>query len=451
MKITKENVDELNGIIRISIEKSDYETKVAEALKDYRKKASMPGFRPGKVPAAIVQKLHGKAALVEEVNKILSEGITKFIVDEKLDILGEPLPHEDLQKNIDWDNDSDFEFVFEIGMAPQIKLAIDKRSKFTQYEIEVAEEDIDKQIESYAGRFGKTDVVEASSEKDTMSGKLVQLNEDGSAKDGGYDIESAMISIDAIKDDAIKTSFIARKSGDEIVFDLKKAYPNDTEIAYLLNIDKADADKVEGNFKFTINEIRTFVPAEVNDELFKNVYGQDTDIKDVDGFRAKVREEIAESFIPSCDYKFGLDVRDALVKKQKIEFPEKFLKRWLKVRNEELSEEAIEKDFPNFVEDLKWQVIKEDIIKAEGIKVEEDDVMDFARKMAISQFRQYGMMNVPEEHLDGFAKQMLSKEEDRERVYHRVQENKIFDVIKSKATIEAKKVSKEEFEKSFEA
>lgn len=451
MKITRENVDELNGVIRVSIEKSDYEAKVAETLKDYRKKASMPGFRPGKIPAGIVQKMHGKAALVEEVNKILSEGITKFIVDEKLDILGEPLPHEELQKTIDWDKDTDFEFVFEIGMAPQIKVSFDKRSKFTQYEIEIAEDDIDKQVEAYAGRYGKADVVEASGDKDTMTGKLVQLNEDGSEKEDGYNVESAMISVDAIKDDAIKTSFIARKAGDEIVFDLQKAYPNDTEIAYLLNIDKADAGKANGNFKYTIKEVRTFVPAEVDGELFKNVYGAETDIKDIDGFRAKIREEIAAAYEPSCQYKFGLDAREALVKKQKIEFPENFLKRWLLIRNEQLNEEDIEKEFPNFLEDLKWQVIKENIVKEEGIKVEEDDVMAFAREMALSQFRQYGMVNVPEEHLDGFAKQMISKEEDRERIYHRVQENKIFDAIKSKVTVETKKVSKDEFEKLFEA
>lgn len=451
MNITRENIDELNGIIRVSIEKSDYEANVAEVLKNYRKKASMPGFRPGKIPAGLVQKMYGKAALAEEVNKVLSNALTKYIFDEKLDILGEPLPHDELQKDIDWDKDTEFEFVFEIGMAPQIKLSFDKRSKYTQYEIEVAEEDIDKQVEAYASRFGSNAEADVCGDNNTLRGDFVQLNEDGSVAENGYTVEKAMISVEVIKDDAIKAQFNGKKVGDEVIFDIKKAYPNDTEIAYLLNIEKAEAEKVSGDFKYTIKEISTFVPAEINGELFKLVYGDDTDIVDVDGFRARIREEIAEGYKPSCDYKFSIDTREALVKKQKIEFPEEFLKRWLKARNSDLTDEMIENDFTMFLEDLKWQVIKENIVKEEGIKVDEEDVMNLARQMAAAQFRQYGMFNVPEEHLDGFAKQMLTKEDDRERYFRKAQEDKIFDAIKGKVSIEIKKVSKEEFEKMFEA
>jgi trigger factor len=450
MNITRENIDELNGIIRVSIEKADYEATVEQVLNDYRKKANMPGFRPGKVPQGLVKKMYGKSAMVDEVNKLLTNGLSKYIVDEKLDILGEPLPNEELQKPIDWDKDTDLEFVFDIGFAPEVKISLDKRSKFPFYKIKVSEELIDQQISSYTSRFGSNQPAEVVDAETTVRGNIVQLNDDGSEKENGIGAEMALISIKVIKDEEIKNKFIGKKIEDEVVFDLKKAYPNNTEIAYLLNIDKKEVDGIEGDFKITVKEINQFLPASVDNELFQKIYGEETDVADEKTFRLRVEEEIGIMFEPSSNYKFANDARDILVSKVKMNFPEVFLRRWLLAANNELTQEQIDADFEHFMEDLRWQVIKENIIKENELKVEEAEVIDLARQIAAAQFRQYGMFDVPVEHLDGFAKQMLEKKEDRSRLFNKKMEDKIIDVIKSKIALEEKEVIKEEFDKLLE-
>jgi len=450
MNITRENIDELNGIIRVSIDKADYEAKVDDVLKDYKKKANMPGFRPGKIPMGLVKKMYGKAALIDEVNKILTHELSTYLVEEKLNILGEPLPNEDQQKEIDWDNDTEFEFAFDIGLAPEPKINLDKRSKYTQYNVEITDDLIDEHIKSYTNRFGESKDTDVAEAEGTIRGNLVQLDADGNEKEDGHKVENALLSIDVIKDEDIKKEFIGKKAGDEVVFDIKKAYPNDTEIGYLLNIEKEEAEKVEGNFKITINEIHKFVEAEINEDFFKKVYGEETEIKDEEAFREQVKKEIEEAYKPATEHKFALDARDTLLEKSNMEFPETFLKRWLKTTNKELSEEQIESDFNAFLQDLKWQIIKDSIAKENDIKVEESEVNDLAKEIAAAQFRQYGMFNVPEEHLDGFAQQMLTKEEDRNRLYSKKVEDKVMDVVKSKVNVEEKTVSKEEFDKMLE-
>ncbi|MDA3927867.1 MAG: trigger factor family protein, partial [Prolixibacteraceae bacterium] len=264
MNITKENIDELNGLIRVSIEKADYEAKVDEVLKDYRKKANMPGFRPGKIPTGLVKKMYGKAALVDEVHKILTQELSKYLVEEKLNILGEPLPSDEKQKDIDWDTDTDFEFIFDIGYAPEANVALDKRSKYTSYKITVSDDMIDKQVESYTNRFGESKATESVEETGTVRGDIAQLDSEGNILEGGASVEMALISIDVIKDKDINKSFLGKKVEDEVIFDIKKAYPNNTEIGYLLNIEKEAAEAIEGDFKITIKEINIFVAAEVN-------------------------------------------------------------------------------------------------------------------------------------------------------------------------------------------
>ncbi len=450
MKITRENIDELNGLIRVSIEKADYEATVEGALKDYKKKVNMPGFRPGMVPMGLVKKMYGKAAMAEEINKILSESLSKFIVEEKLDILGEPLPNEDQQKSIDFDNDTDFEFLFDIGYAPEVKLTLDKRTKVPFYKIKVTEDLIDQQSEAYAMRFGGNEPADVIEEKETLRGDIVQLDADGNVKEDGASAEMALISVDIIKDSEIKKSFVGKKIGDEIVFDIRKAYPNNTELSYLLNIDKKDAENIEGNFKVAVKEINKFVAAVVDQDLFKKVYGEETEITDVIAFRNKISEEIALAYESSSDYKFSIDAREVIMGKIKTDFPEDFLKRWLVATNKELSQADLDAEFPHFLVDLKWQIIKEKIVKENEIKVEEQEVIALAREVAAAQFRQYGMFDVPVEHLDGFAKQMLEKKEDRSRLYIKKLDDKVMEVVKSKISPEDKEVTKEEFEKLFE-
>ncbi len=450
MNITKENINELNATLTVKIEKDDYEARVNEVLKDYRKKANMPGFRPGKVPAGLVKKMYGKAILADEVNKILSQNLTKYFVDEKLNILGDPLPNEEKQPEINWDKDDDFEFIFDVAVAPEFEVKLDKRNKFPYYNIAADEEMINKQVEYYTGRFGENTNVEEAGEKDLFRGDFVQLDSEGNEIENGIKAEKVVIATDTMKDEPLKKEFIGKKIGESVVFDPIKAYDNRHEVGHMLNLSHEDAEKVEGNFKFTIAEILHFKPAEINEDLFKKAFGENTEIKTEEDFRNKIKTELLENFKFSGDYKFALDSKEHLIEKVQIELPEEFLKRWIKVTNKNLTEEQIESDFEGFMKDLRWQLIKEKLIKDNGIKVEEEDIKDAAKKMASLQFSQYGMFNVADEHLENYASHILKDEKEKRRLFNKVEEDKILEVIKTKVSLEEKEISQEDFNKMLE-
>lgn len=450
MNITKENINELNATITVKIEKNDYEATVNETLKDYRKKVNMPGFRPGHVPAGLVKKMYGKAILADEVNKVLSKNLTQYLVDEKLNILGEPLPNEEKQPAIDFDNDSDFEFVFDIAMAPEVDVKLDKRKKITYYNITVDEDMVNKQVESYTGRFGKNEAVEVADEKSTLRGDFAQLDAEGNELEGGIKAEGVVIAIDVMKDEAIKAEATGKKAGDVLVFDPVKAYDSKHEVGHMLNVSHEEAENIEGNFKFTIAEVLSYQPAEINEDLFVKAFGEDTDVKTEEDFRNKLKTEMAENFNYSSEYKFAIDSRAALVEKFNAELPEEFLKRWLKATNEELTAEQIDADFANFMEDLRWQLIKDRLVRDNELKLEEADVKELAKRVAAMQFSQYGMYNVQDEYLENYAGHILQNEEERKRLANKALEDKILEVIKSKVTLDEKAISYDEFNKLLE-
>ncbi len=450
MNITKENINELNAIVTVKIEKSDYEATVNEQLREYRKKANMPGFRPGKVPAGLVKKMYGKAILAEEVNKMLSQNLTKFIVDEKLNILGEPLPNEEKTPEFDWEKTEDFEFAFDVAVAPEIEVKFDKRKKYPYYLIQVDDEMIDQQVESYTGRFGENETVDAVEEKDTIRGNFVQLDAEGNELEEGIKAEQVIIAVDLMKDEEVKKAIQGKKAGDTIVFDPVKVYENKHEVGHMLNISHEEAENIEGDFKFTVSEVLRFKKAEVNEELFKKAFGEDTEIKTEEEFWNKLRADIEEQLKYSSDYKFTIDSRDILVEKISMELPEEFLKRWLKETNNELTEEQIEADFDNFMKDLRWQLIKDRVAKDNEVKIEQEDVKAMAKEIAAMQFRQYGMFSMPDEQLSAYADQILQNEEERRRITTRVQEEKIMAIIKENVNIDEKAISQEDFNKLLE-
>jgi trigger factor len=450
MNITKENIDELNAIINVSIEKNDYEATVNDVLRDYRKKANMPGFRPGKVPAGLIKKMYGKAILADEVNKLLSKGLSEYIVDEKLNILGDPLPNDEKQEPVNWDTAENFNFFFDIGLAPEVEIKLDKRNKYPYFTISADDETVQKQIDAYAGRFGENETVEAIEEKDTVRGDFVQLDAEGNEMEDGIKAEKVIIAIDLMKDEATQKEFIGKKKDDVIIFDPVKTFENKHEVGHMLNISHEEAEKLEGIFKFTVIEVLRFKKAELNEELFKKVLGDDTVIKTEEEFRAQVKADIEKNLKYSSEYKFALDARNTLVEKTKMELPDSFLKRWLTATNKELTQEQIEKDYDNFVTDLKWQLIKDKLIRENEIDIKEEDIKDAAREMARMQFLQYGMNNVPEEYLENYAGEILKNEEERSKIFSREQENKILGVIKSKVNVDIKEVSREEFDKLLE-
>ena len=352
MNITRENIDDLNAVLKVEIRKPDYEEKVENVLKDYRKKANIKGFRPGMVPIGLVKKMYGKAVQIDEINKIVTENIQKYITDEKLEILGDPIPRLDEQENINFDTQEDFTFSFELGLAPDIDLNLNKKNKVTQYDIIVDEKMKNDYLENYTRRFGELKNAETTEEKDVIKGKLEAIDNNGNPIPGGLSAESTSLSIDIIKEKKIKKQFVGKGLNDNIDFDLKKAFPNDTEVAGLLRKKKEEVEGLEGNFRFTVNEISRFHPAEIGPELYTKIYGNGV-VNSEDEFMKKIEEEISGNLKRESDYKLMLDIKAHTLEKTDFQLPEEFLKKWLLRVNENTTSEQIEKEFvKNTIEEL---------------------------------------------------------------------------------------------------
>ncbi|MFW6259564.1 MAG: trigger factor [Tangfeifania sp.] len=445
MNITRENTDNVNAVLKITIEKPDYEPKVEEKLKEYRQKADMPGFRPGKAPLGLIKKRFGKSLLIEEVNTLLSQKLTSYLMEEKLQILGEPLANEEQQKPIDWDKDENFEFVFDIALAPEIEIPLDEKDKISYYKIKVSDEMVDEQVEMIRSQLGENKEVDEVKEKGLVRGDFVQLDEEGNEIEDGIRPEGVLLAIDLIKNKDIQKEFIGKKKGDTVVFDPVKAYEDVHEVQHMLNISHEQAHDLNSEFKFTINEPLVFEKAELNEELYKKIYGEDTDIKTEEDLRKRLEKELAANLVHSSEQRFATDVRDTLIEKTNPELPEAFLKRWLRVANKDVTEEQIENDFDGFLKDLKWQLIKDNLIKENELKVEEEEAFDFAKQLAQAQYAQYGIPNVPEDQLESFAKMILEKQEEKERLYNKLLEDKVVAVVKDKVSLDEKEVTQEEF------
>jgi trigger factor len=450
MKISKTTIDELNAVVRITIEKQDYEATVNEKLKEYKKKANMPGFRKGMVPANLIRRMYGKSVLAEEVNQILGRELTNYISNEKLNILGEPLPSKDEPMNIDFDNDEDFEFVFDLGLSPEIVVDFDKVGKIPYYEIKVDEELIDSQITGYTNRFGQNVPAEQVGEGETIIGDFVQLGDNNEINEGGISANNVQISVQLIKDEKIKEQFIGAKVGDVINFNPRTAYANDHEVAHLLKIKHEEAENLNSDFNYTISKINTFIPSEVNEDLIKKVYGEETEIKTIDEFREKIAGELKANLKYSSEYRFLIDVKEKLTKYVSMPLPEEFLKRWLVETNKKVTAEQIEQEFGNFSKDLEWNLIKSKLFREYDLKVDEEDIRAMASEMALMQFRQYGMFNVPAEYLDNYINSLLKNEDERHRIIEKKTEDKVLALIREKADIKNKQVTQKEFDDLFE-
>ena len=443
MNISRENVDALNAVITLKVEKADYEPKVEAALKNYAKKVNIPGFRPGKAPIAMVKKQVGKAILAEEVNKLFDETINNYIKDNNINVVGQPLPAEG-QEPIDFDKEvGDITFKFDMGIAPKPSVELEK-TEVPYYTIEVSDEDVDLQIKTLTQRFGTNETVEVVGEKSMIKGSVKQ--------EGAFSNESTVISTSVIKDEAEKAKFVGKKVGDVVKVDLKKAYPNDTEISYILSISKEDAAKVEGEYEFTITEVTEFKDAELNQDIFDQVYGKDA-VKSLDEFKAKTKEDLAEQFTVQQDYLFAHKLRKALIAKANIELPEAFMKRWLTVVNHDnknFTAEVLENEFPQLLDEYRWTELRQSIAEANGVKISDKEVIAYAKKAAKAQFAQYGMTNIPEEALENYAGSLLKDNEQREQMVMGAINEAVVAVAKEKVKLEQKTTTRAEFGKLFE-
>ena len=449
MNVSLQNIDKVSALLTVKLEKADYQPQVDKSLKNIRQKAQVPGFRPGMVPMSLVKKMYGKSVIADEVNKLLSEKVYAYIKDNNINILGEPMPNEEKQPDIDFDTMEEFEFVFDIALAPEFKAEVSDQDKVDYYTIEVTDEMVENQIKAYTQRNGKYEKVDAYEENDMLKGLLAELDEEGNTKEGGIQVEGAVLMPSYMKNDDQKAIFANAKVNDVLVFNT--AYEgNAVEMASLLKIDKEAAAEVKGNFSFQVEEVTRFVNGELNQEIFDQVFGKDV-VKTEEEFRAKVKESIAAQFVADSDYKFLIDVRKVLTDKVgKLEFPDALLKRVMLVNNKDKGEEFVNENYDKSIEELTWHLIKEQLVKENDIKVEQDDVINMAKEATKAQFAQYGMLTIPDDILENYAKEMLKKKESIDGLVNRVVETKLAAALKGKVTLENKTVSMEEFNKMFE-
>jgi trigger factor len=450
MEIVREDVDKLNAVLKIAIGKEDYNERVEKVLQETRKKVKMDGFRPGKVPPGLVSRMYRKPVMVEEINKLVSESISNYLSEENLRILGEPLPNEEQQKEIDWDNQSEFEFRFDIGLAPDLDISLSQKDKIPLYEIKIDKKMIEETRESYANRMGKMLPVEQVSGNEIIQGDFVQIDTEGNPVEEGIISEDARFSMEVIKNEEIKTKMMARQVGDTVDMDIRSAFPNETEVSSLLKIDKVKVAEIMPHFRLSIKEISRFEKAEINQEMFDNLYGKDA-VKNDAEFDERIQEELKNSLSRDSDYRFTIDAKQMLIKKLRFDLPVEFLKRWLTIANEgKYTAEQIAEDFPKFEDDLKWQLIRDQLIKDQEIKVEQEEIKSQAKEIALMQFQQYGIRDVPDENLENYAGEMLKNEDELKKIYDRLYEKKVMDYLRETVKVDNKQITLEKFNKLFE-
>ena len=447
MDISKTDTGVLNALINVKIEKTDYTEKVEKATRELIKKVSIKGFRPGKVPIGLVKKMYGKSILIEEINKILSEKLWSYITENKINILGEPLPSSNNLAQVELDNDPVFEFSFEIGISPEINVVIDDKDNIFNYNIIVDDKTIEEYKNYYLHNNGSLINTELSEEKSMLYGKMVQLNDDNSETENGIVNNEAKFLISVIKDEDIKSKFINVKVNDTINFDIKKVFPNDIELASLLNVKKEELNFTTSNFNFTVSEIKVFKDAENNQELWDKIYGKGL-VTSEEQFIEKIKEEITAHNNDDSKYRLKTDIKNKLIEKANFELPKEFLKKWLKQTNKkEITDEILEKEFPSFEKEYRWQLILNKYVKENNIIVIDEEIRDLGRKIAVSQFIKYGMKDVPEQYINEMADRILKNEKDKIRYKVVLLEDKIIDVIKENLKTEPKNITKEEFVK----
>jgi trigger factor len=450
MKISFENPDKLNGLLTIVVEEADYKEEVEKALKDYRKRANIPGFRPGQVPMGLLKRQVGPQVKMDAINKILGENLQKYIVDNKIHMLGQPMASE-TQEAVELEKPAPYTFKFDIAVAPEFNIELTNKDTIDYYEIKVDDKLIDQQVEMFANRAGHYDKAEEfePEKRDMLKGDIRELDANGNTLEGGITVEGAVMMPQYIKVDDQKKLFDGSKLGDIITFNPRKAYPEgDAEIASLLKIDRKEVENHTGDFSYQITEISRFVNAENNKELWDSVYGAEANINDEAAFRAAIAEGISKQLERDSDYKFMQDLRAYADKKVgDLQFPDALLKRVMLANNEDKGAEFVEKNYEPSIKELKWNLVRDQIAKANNIQVEDADIRESAAQMARAQFAQYGMNNVPDEYVNNYVEEMMKKRENIDSFIEAALDRKLSVALKSVVKLKKKSVSLDEFNK----
>ncbi len=444
MDISREEIGTLNEVLKIKLIPEDYKQKFESELKKFQKTMNLPGFRPGHVPVGLVRKKYGKAILIDELNKIVSGTLEKFITEQKLDILGSPIPQELEEETNNWDEPGDFTFNFEIGLAPEFSLTLPPSKTFEQYEVIVDDEKVTQYVDDIRRKYGKFSNPEISDEDTIFYGDFVELDENGSVKEGGISSRSTL-SVAAIKDDKIKQSLVNKKKGDVVAINPAKAFNSDSdEIAHLLN---QPVDKIQNNnsdFNFTIDTVNKVELAEMNQEFFDKIYGEGM-VTSVDQFRDKVKSEIAGVYLQDTDMKMKHDIEDHFLNEMGIQLPDSFLKKWLQTAIEKpLSEEQVEKEYNGYSRGMKLRLIENRIFRDQNMQISQEEIRDMARQFIMHQFSGYASA-LTDDIMDSLITRYLEKRESVERIIETLSDRKVFNYLKSIVKTNVKPVSYDEF------
>jgi len=443
MNITQEKIDDLNAIVKIKITPEDYTGKVEKSIKEQAKKANLPGFRKGMVPAAHIKKMYGKSILVEEINNLLSESLNKYLTENKVEILGQPLPVMD-DKEFKWDNTDEFEFDYELGLAPAVDLAITSKNKFTEYQVKADAETLDARVKNIRKSYGKMTNPEVSAEGDVIYAELAQLSPDGAIFEEGVN-HTGSIRLDQVSDKKILKSLVGLKKDDVVELDVQKAFDKDEVIiAKLLNIGEAEAKDLKSKFKVTVKNVNRLEEADLNQEFFDKLFGAG-EVTDEAGFTARITEEIESMFKQDADRKLQNDIYTKLIDSVKLDLPDAFLRKWLKATNEKLTDAELEEGYDDFAKNLKWTLIENKLIKENNIEIKYEDVYQVAKQRLDAQFRMYSPSPMPEDQLDQYTATFLKEKDNANRIFDEVKALKVFDYIKSVATLDQKEIAYNKF------
>lgn len=449
MNITQESTGNLTATVKVEIIETDYQEEVEKALRDHRRKAAIPGFRPGKVPFGMIKKMYGKAVLAEEVNKILSESLENYLKENKIEILGQPLPGKEKETDIDFDIQKDFEFYFDIGLTPDFDLSLSDKIEVNYYTINADDKMLDNQIQEIRHRHGVMSEVDITKEGDLVKGDLTELDETGEKKIDGI-VNTTTISLNYIKDEDARKKFIGIKKGDQVIFNPLKATGNAVETASMLGIQKEDTEKMHSDFSFSVNEISRLMPADLNENFYNLVFPGE-DLKSEEAFRQRVRKDMSNSFVVDSDKQFMNESVIALVNEADISLPDDFLRRYiLEINENKLTAEKLDEDFDNYLRSMRWQLIENQIIKDHELNVTDKDIQHYIRSYFTAQFFKTDEEKEDEstkERLDSLVKMVMENKEEVKKIYDHIYDNRLRELLKSTIKINNKEISYEEFVK----
>lgn len=439
MNITQEKVNDLNAVLKVEIVEADYNDKVQATLKGHQKSASMPGFRPGKVPFGMIKKMYGTSVKVEEINRLVGSKITEYITENKLNILGQPLPKE--SQEVDFVGSNDFVLEYEMGLSPEVEVKLSSKDKFTYYNVVPDEQLVDNYMDEITMRYGKVSNPETVGEKDMVAVDIIEVADGEPVEDGFAGLVT--ISIDRLSE-ATQKELIGKKKDDKVVLDIKKLAEDVAASAAVLNMKPEDIENVSATSEVEVGTISRMEAAELNQELFDKVYGPGT-VATVEEFRVKVKEEAGKMMGDQGKVKLKGDMIDYFLEKLKFDLPDDFMKRWLVLSSDgKVTPEAVEKEYDEYKKSIKWQVIENKLIEENAIKVEQEEVVEKAKEMIAMNFKQYGQ-EVPEDQLAQYAQTIIQKEEERRKLYDDLYYDKIIELVKEKCKVEEKEIGYEEF------